>query len=400
MAKYKPYFERRHPWLERLIAILALLNLGLVLFDLSYLYGRNFYLRTFPTLTRAYDRVKGIQPHPETEYYLARADTLEAQLTVTGLDSPQAEELLAQLRLLSQRLIEENPFAGANKDSTLATIKQQMRARTGETFASDAFARFWSQAYLQQTNWQQELEFWNTEIRPLMQTNYYRGVGRLGKPIDYFWLLDLPFVLIFALDLLARIRTIHRRYRELSWFDAFLQRWYDLFLLLPFWRWLRIIPVSIRLYHSDFLNLEPVRAEAQRDLVISFAVELTEMVGIQIINQMQASIRRGDLIHWLFDPEPPYVQVGGRKKLQAVTTRLLDISVRNVFPKVRPDIEELVYHSIISTLHQLPGYRKLQHLPGLRRLSSQLTKKLANESLSRFAPSHRFSIELYLYFRI
>jgi hypothetical protein len=379
MVRYKPYFERRYPWLERLIAIIALVNLGLVLFDLSYLSGRDLYLRTLPTLTRVYDRIKGIQPHSETEYYLSRTDTLEAQVTVTGLESPQTEELLAQLRLLSQKLITENSFAGANKDNTLATIKQQMRMRTGETFASDAFARFWSQAYLQQTNWQEELEFWNTQIRPLMETNYYRGVGRFGMPIDYFWVIDLPFVLIFALDFLARIRINHRRYSHLNWLDVILQRWYDLFLLLPFWRWLRMIPVSIRLHHSGFLNLEPLRAEAQRDFVISFAVELTEMVGIQVIEQMQASIRRGDLIHWLFEPEPPLVQVGSRQKVQAIANQLLDISVRKVFPKVRPNIEELVHHTILTSLYQFPGYRQLVHLPGLRRLSNQLTQKLAND---------------------
>jgi hypothetical protein len=37
MAKLTPYFERRHPWRERLIAIIAIINLLLVFFDLSYL---------------------------------------------------------------------------------------------------------------------------------------------------------------------------------------------------------------------------------------------------------------------------------------------------------------------------------------------------------------------------
>ena len=377
MAKFKPYFDRRYPWRERAIAILGLLNLGLVFFDLSYLSRRDFYLQIIPSLTQLYDPIKGIKPHPETENYLERADALETQIVTTGLQSPQVESLLAQLRKLSQKLIQDNSFAGANKSSTLETIKQEIRVRTGETFASDAFARFWSQAYLQETGAQQEIEFWNTQIRPLIQTNYYRGVSRFGILIDYFWLLDLPFVLIFGWDFLARIKAIHRRHSELSWLEAILRRWYDLFLLLPFFRWLRVIPVSVRLYHVGLLNLEPVRAEAQRDFVISFAAELTEMVGIQIIDQMQASIRREDFIRWLFHPKPPqpYVQVNDINEVSAITTRLFNIGVYDVLPQVKPDIADLVHHSIASTLNQLPGYRQLQHLPGLNRL--KLTKKLA-----------------------
>ena len=140
---------------------------------------------------------------------------------------------------------------------------------------------------------------------------------------------------------------------------------------------LRIIPVSARLYHVGLLNIEPVRVEIQRDLVISFAVEMTEMIGILIIEQMQASVQRGDFIHWLFDLKPPeqYVQINEKNQVSAIATRLFDIGIHDVLPQVQPDIEDLVQYSIVSTLNQVPGYRRLQHLPGFRRL--QLSKKLA-----------------------
>ncbi|RUR85883.1 hypothetical protein ACF3DV_23935 [Chlorogloeopsis fritschii PCC 9212] len=381
MPKFKPYFDRRYRVRERLIAILALLNLGLVFFDFTYLWVRDFYLLNIPSLTQFYDPIKGIKPHPATENYLQQVEVLSAQIITNGLQSPQVESLLAQQRLLSQKLIDENPFAGANKSSKLETIKQEIRVQTGEIFASDAFTRFWSQPYLTQRGWQQEIAFWNTQIRPLIQSNYYRGVNRIGTNFSYFWLLDLPFVLIFTWDFLARILTIHHRYPELTWLEVILRRWYDLLLLLPFWRWLRIIPVSARLYHVGLLNIEPVRVEVQRDLVVSFAVEMTEMIGILIIDQMQASIQRGDFIDWLFHPKPPkqppqeYVQVNDKNEVTAIASHLFDIGVRDVLPQVQPEIEDLVQHSIATTLNQLPGYRRFQHLPGLRRL--QLSRKLA-----------------------
>ncbi|MCD8489364.1 hypothetical protein QQ054_37360 [Oscillatoria amoena NRMC-F 0135] len=40
MVHYKPYFERRYPWIERCVALLALLNLALVFFD-KFNYVKN-----------------------------------------------------------------------------------------------------------------------------------------------------------------------------------------------------------------------------------------------------------------------------------------------------------------------------------------------------------------------
>jgi hypothetical protein len=83
--------------------------LTLVFFDLTYINGRNIYLQYTPTLTQIYDPVKGIQPHPEAENYLNKVNQLDEQVLQTGLQSPQSENLLAELRLLSDRMIEDNP---------------------------------------------------------------------------------------------------------------------------------------------------------------------------------------------------------------------------------------------------------------------------------------------------
>ena len=266
---------RQNRWFEGLIAILAIVNLVLIFFDLSYLYLRDFYLQTFPALTQAYDPVKGIESHSETQNYLNKVNELQEQVSQTGLQSPQAAELLEQLQIISRQMIEDNPFDVANKSNMLEKIKNEMRSRVGEDSARSAFAVFWSQAYLSQVGWQQEINFFNTQIRPLIETNYYRDINRFGKSLDRFWLIDLPFVILFALEILARTYYISRRKPELSWLEALLRRWYDIFLVLPFWRWLRVIPVTLRLYQAHLLNLEPFRKELNYDFAISFAEEIT-----------------------------------------------------------------------------------------------------------------------------
>ncbi|MEB3216196.1 MAG: hypothetical protein VKN72_08175 [Nostocales cyanobacterium 94392] len=94
-TKKSPVYRNR--WFERLIAILAVTNLCLVFFDLTYIHWRDFYLQILPNLTQLYDPIKGIEPHPETQNYLDKVIQLEEQVSQTGLQSPQTETLLGEL---------------------------------------------------------------------------------------------------------------------------------------------------------------------------------------------------------------------------------------------------------------------------------------------------------------
>ncbi|MBV8883291.1 MAG: hypothetical protein JO235_04730, partial [Chroococcidiopsidaceae cyanobacterium CP_BM_RX_35] len=277
--------------------------------------------------------MKGIHPHPETQRYLESVAAFESQVAQTGVGSPEVRASLAELRSYSQLLIQDNPFP-KNDNATLETIKQNLRSRTGAKSSFVAFDRFWSQDYLAQTDWQSEIEFWNKQIRPLMDANYYRRVNRFGYTVDYFWLIDLPFIIIFAIDFLIRNRAIRRDHPELSWLESALRRWYDLFLLIPVWRWLRVIPVTTRLYQVGLLNLKPLQAEAQRGFAIGFAKKLTEVVGIQAMDQIQAAIRRGDVMQWLLYPDlrRDYVQVNDRNQIKTMITRIADIIIYQVLP--------------------------------------------------------------------
>ncbi|MCA1995482.1 MAG: hypothetical protein LDL41_26060 [Coleofasciculus sp. S288] len=355
------------------------MNLVLVLFNLSYITLRDFYLEVVPGLTQLYDPVKGIEPHPETQNYLSTVNALEEQVLQAGLQSERADELLGELRQLSNRLVEDNPFQGADKSNTLEKIQHEMRIRVGEDYARDAFTTFWSQAYLSQAGWQQEIQFFNTQIRPLIERNYYRDVGRFGGFVDYFWLIDLPFIILFALEILARTYYTSHRKPELNWLEAILRRWYDFFLVLPFWRWLRVIPVTLRLYQTELLDLEPFRKQLNYDFAISFAEEIAEIIGVQVIDQMQESIQKGEATRWLLHPESrrSYVQVNNTNEVKAIATRLVNISVYDVLPQVQADVQALVRHSIESTLSQAAIYHQLQNVPGLSHLPSQLTETLA-----------------------
>jgi hypothetical protein len=381
LSRPKPSSSPVACWYNRIIALLALLNLGLVFFNLTYIPMRDVYLQFIPELTQLYDPIKGIRPHPSTEYYLNRVDRLEAQLQITEIDSPEVEELLSDLRQISQQMVVNNPFAGAGKSSYLTQINQTINQRVGASPAEMGYARFWSQEYLSQVDWQTELEFFDTELRPLIAANYYRELQPYGRFVDRFWIIDLPFMIILGIDFLGRTYLISRRRPDLNWIEAILRRWHDLFFFLPFWRWLRVIPVTLRLYRAGLLNLRPIIAQVNHDFAIGFAQELIEIIGVQVIEQMQTSVKQGDVTRWLLEPSSrrPYVQVNNTNEIQAIASRVINVSIYDVLPQIQPDVEALIHHSLNQTLNNLPAYQQLQRLPGVNRIPLQLTERLAKD---------------------
>ena len=387
--KAKKKSVRRNLWLEKLLAIIAFANLILVGFDLSYLSVRDWYFHKVPEIVRYYDQVKGIEPHRETQRYLNKVEQLETQVEQTGLQSPEVENLLQQLRQLSNEMIEDNPFDVAGKTGILAKIKRLMRLhvanfnnRSIEASAHEAYTLFWSQLYLSQTGWQKEIIFFNTQLRPLIETNYYRDIGENGNFIDKFGLIDLPFVVIFSIDFL--IRTFFLSFRnQLNLLEAILRRWYDIFLLIPVLRWLRVIPVTVRLYQSQLLNLEPVRSQINHDFVANFADEITEVVGIRIIDQLQEAIINGDISRWLLRSKSGgYIDINNTHEISAIASRIVKLSVDQVLPKVQPDVEALIYYNLQTILNQSPVYKQLQNVPGVSNLPKQLASEIAKSAYS------------------
>jgi len=376
-------------WFERLMALMALLNLVLVSFDLSYIRFRDFYLKLVPELTEWYGATyKGIEPERSTVTYLETVDRLEEQVAQTGLQSRQATILLNQLQQQSIELIDENPFQVADKSGTLERIKNMMRDRIGTDSAKVAFRTFWSEDYLSQNRWSEEIDFFNDDIKPLMQTNYFRRIGIDGLPLDWFWKVDAWFILVFGLELTARSIYLCRRYKNVTWLDALLWRWYDLLLVLPFSAvrmpvlgLSRTITVAIRLDQSRLIDLQPLRNRINRFFISQVAVELTEVVILRIIDQCQNLIRAGDVTRWLIDAGTGrrYIDINGIDELQVMSQGFVTILVEQVLPQIKPEIDAVLHHSVSQVLEQTPAYGNLRQLPGIGTIPDQLAQRLVAE---------------------
>ena len=385
----KPGTQRRRPvvkttalWFERFLALIALVNLILVLFDTSYIRFRDPYLRFFPDFTTWYGEVfKGIEPERTTVAYLETVQQLEEQVSQTGLQSTQAQALLSQLRTQSAAIIDENPFQIANKSGTLERIKNLTRDRINNDSSKAAFNTFWSEAHLTRAGWNQEIAFFNEELKPLFETNYFRNIGEDGGPRNDFWKLDSWFVLLFALEFAARTFYISRRYKNYNWLDAVLLRWYDLLFFLPFWRWLRVIPVTLRVNQSQLINLVPLRNRINHIFISTFAVELTEIVVLRIIDQVQGLLRGGQVAEWLVaaGSRRQYIDINGINEVEAIASKLTSLTMYQVLPQVKPEIDALLQYNILKAFEQAPGYQGFRRLPGIGELPEQLVQQVVSQ---------------------
>ncbi|MDJ0556423.1 MAG: hypothetical protein QNJ68_18685 [Microcoleaceae cyanobacterium MO_207.B10] len=363
------------------MVLLVLVNFILVLFDLTYISFRDFYFQHIHIITTKYDSIKGIEPNRDTKQYVETFAEIKEQLSPSMAPS-SVEETLAELRELSVEMINQNPFAVANKSGSLEKIKNRMRDRipNPEDSAKKSFITFWSQEYLTREGWIEEITWFESEILPIIEKNYYRSIGESGGMTDYFYRIDLPFIIIFCLEFLGRTYLISRRHQSVNWLEATLWRWYDIFLLLPFIRILRIIPVTIRLNYAQIIDLEPVRAQASRGFLASVAQELTEVVVMQVINQVQRDVKTGELAKRIFSSqERSYIDINNINEIEAIATRLIQLTVCKVIPQLQPDIEALIRYNVEKIFEESPAIQRFQQVPGVGNLANQLSERLVKE---------------------
>lgn len=392
---------------ERIMVAIASLNFLLVLFDLTYIPLRDFWLLgkvRIPLIQRViylpqplpitplYDPVKGIEPHRATQAYIATVAKLQQTIAEQGVDAPATQELLAQLRQQSSTMVDTDPFALANKTGTLERIKNLMRLKVfGRRDASSkqSFERFWSPEYINEQNWQANLAWFEQQIIPLMATNYWRRYGEDGNFIDHFDAIDIPFNILFFVEFLGRTFWLSRQYRGARWRDAMFWRWYDVLLFFPFWwlaptwAWLRIIPVTIRLDQADIICLDSLERQASQGLVAAIATDISEVVVLQVLTQLQKAIRRGQFSRWLPRGVQGSKSLNDIDELGELAALVGQVVIYRVIPQLRPEVETLVAYSVDQVLRQAPPYRRLLEIPALEALPLHWRQSLAKEISDR-----------------
>ncbi|MFZ9173578.1 hypothetical protein [Vulcanococcus sp.] len=364
-------------WLlwDRAIALWAAVNLIWVVFDITYVPFRTFWLQRnltplpqvplvvpltlLPDITPLYDPVKGIEPHRETQAYLRHFQALDQALSTDAPLAASAAQRSKQVEL-TLAMINENPFAASGNSGTLEKLKNRLRQRAGLDSAKQSAALLLSDGWLNRQGWQEERRFWQQQILPLVATSYWRSIDENGRPTDHSWRYDLLlFQGVFALDILLRMVRLRRRFPGLSWRDALLRRWIDLPLLLPFWRWLRVAPVVERLSQAGLIDVEPLRAVISRGVVSLLALELFEVLALQLVDGTQSLIRSPQwprMIRSLRSHQSvSALQQQSEQPLLGLLRLWGPMVLGQVTPRLTPELQSLLGHALEQSLREVPA---------------------------------------------
>jgi hypothetical protein len=383
---------------DRFVAVWAAVNLVWVAFDLTYVPLRTFWLQrnlypipsmplvvplqAIPDITPWVDPIKGIEPHRETEAYRRQFLELDASLRAhpAGIPlSPLQRLLLQRQEQLTGQLIDSNPFEGAEASGTLERIKNRLRGRADRDSARQSAALLLAPERIASVSWEQERRFWTEQVLPLMATNYWRSIDENGRPTDHFWRYDLLlFQSVFALDILLRAIRLRRRLPGLSWGEALLRRWIDLPLLLPFWRWLRLVPVLERLQSSGLISIEPLRAVISRGVVSLLAVELFEVLALQLIDGLQGVIRSRRWPSRLRALRSHQTVVSSDERELVELVRIwAPLLLVQVAPRLAPELQGVLGHALQQSVSSTVVPPPLRQLQPLLQVEKGLSRQLA-----------------------
>lgn len=298
------HMTRSVAW-DMFMVYLAVINVSLIVFDLTYLYLRPYYDQYLPVVTRIYDPIKGIEPEPVTEEYLRLVEALAAE-DGYGTSDLMVHELLGKLRDLSAEIVDDNPFERSGLEQnriSMFVLMQEALVAEGVMRATnrdpiDVAERFWS-LKPEPDRLSGRVELFLSDIAPLLQANFFRLYDRAGKLTDHFWLIDLPFLVIFIIEFFVSWRLAVRRGTYPRWFMYPIVHWYDVLGIMPFkqmrlFRLFRVASIYVRLSRSDrtIVGDDPIsRTIAYFSNIVS--EEISDMVSLRILNETQDELRKG-----------------------------------------------------------------------------------------------------------
>jgi len=281
----------------------VIINLTLILFDLTYLWLRPTYFRYLPIVTRLWDPVLGIEPHPLTEELVEKTETAE-QLSQLDPDSENLIATLLEIRDLTLRVFMENPFERSGQTANLEALKKTMALETGYPPTNlnnpkvlfNVAEDFWSGP---QELLRHRFAVFDDQIEPLLAVNYFRGYDLDGHLIDHFWKIDLPFLILFWIEFMVRWTLAIRRRTYARWYFFPIFYWYDLLSLIPVTalrplRLLRVVSIYMRLRQSDLSRVGRdflSRGVAYISNIIT--EEVSDRVAVRILDEYREEIVDG-----------------------------------------------------------------------------------------------------------
>ncbi len=282
----------------------VLINLWLIVFDLTYLWLRPTYFQYIPVVTRLYDPVKGITPDALTTDLI---ETIETTREIVQRD-PYAPELPGQvkeLRSMTVQLFLDDPFSESGQGNLLQVIRQNIAAATGFEATELTNPKTLVQALerlFPLDPERMELRFEETlapDVRRALELCYDRSYDRSGHLTDKFWIIDLPFLILFWIEFLVRWYLALKRKTYDKWFFFPIFNWYDVLGLIPsryfrIFRLFRAVSMYMRLRRSELSVVgQDIISRTVAYISNIITEEVSDRVALRILGEFAEEIADG-----------------------------------------------------------------------------------------------------------
>jgi hypothetical protein len=128
-----------------------------------------------------------------------------------------------------------------------------------------------------------------------------RRRGPDGEPVDRFWLVDLPFLAFFAVELFARWAAAVKRRSFARWWIYPLVHWYDVLGILPLqqfrvFRLFRLMSIYVRLRRSEVVSVgDDFVSRGVAWIADAVTEEVTDQVALRVLDLAQREVEAGAL---------------------------------------------------------------------------------------------------------
>lgn len=378
--------------LDLFMLSVALINLLLFAFDFTYLKFRNFYYHYIPIAIH-YDVVKGIEPHTTTVNYLKEADKffISVKNDSSNLISAQSEMIK-----FSNQLLDEQPFGRSNKVGEFELVKERMRKEVNINSSKAAFMLFWSSTTID--NIDERKNFFDTKIKRVLETNYWRGIDYSGNYIDYFFYIDGIFVFIFLIEFMTMwIYSVKIKGPEEKILYP-IYHLHDLLGCIPLnsfriLRLLRVVTIFMRLVNEGVISRDSLiytsifhRINKYKEILNA---DTSSRISSDILLDIQQDIKDGankDLLERVLKTHKKSIQKVVVENIKKIEVKIVDEN--------RKTIVDFLSRVIEDTIDDLPQYKALMRIPYVKDkvqdlLSEESINKFLNQSTISFSTSLR-----------
>jgi len=126
--------------------------------------------------------------------------------------------------------------------------------------------------------------------------------------------------------------------------------------------------------------MSAIQKQAREGFVAEIAGDMTQVVVIQVINELQYSISQGEIANFLQQRNVRrLVDLNGIDEVSALTKIMVQMTVEQVLPAIRSDLEALLQYNLDKILNQSQAYQGLERVPGVETIRNQLTERLVHQ---------------------